>query len=378
MYAREGSPTFRALSDVRAQPAVTDGSPPALGLHAFARRAAEWEGEELGRRVLLARHGVEWLAVVEELRGASAALFLADPRRTDLALFDRHALALLSSRTWGFVEPPFVGGARPGNADLYRIESPGWMLDRGWALTAEVGGVTERIGAGPHRQSSIAWLRSRPEAALALIGGRHLGATGEPAAEISVAVGGRILAHWTAQPGFFVTRFELPAGTLAHADRYVPLRVSSRAADGSSREVRVALEQFDVQGAGVPMFSFEEGWQEPEYNPLIAVAWRWMSDRAVLWVRPGGGDVTLELLGESPLRYYGSAPALRVAVGDTSVAEFRPDADFQQSIILPASALAAADGRVVLTSDRSFVPGERDGSADRRRLAVRMYDVRVR
>jgi hypothetical protein len=378
IYGRDGSPAFRALSDVRALPTGTDGTPRALGLHAFARRAAEWSAADLGRRVLSARHGVEWLPVVEELRRTPAALFLADPRRTDLALFDIHALTLLASHRWGFVEPPFVGGARPGNADLYRIDSPGWMLDRGWALSAEIGGVTDRSGAGPHRQPSVAWIRSREEAALALVGGRHLGAAGEPAAEITVAMGERVVARWTAAPGFFVKRFELPPAALAHPDRYAPLRVTSRAADGSAREVRVALEQFDLQGTGVPMFSFEEGWQEPEYNPQTAIAWRWMSDRAVLWVRPIGRDVTLEVVGESPLRYYDAAPVLRVAVGDTPVTEFRPDADFEQSIRLGAAALSIADGRVVLTSDRSFVPGERDGSADRRRLGLRMYGVRVR
>jgi hypothetical protein len=378
IYAREGSPTFRALADVRALPAGTDGTAEALGLHAFARRAAEWEGAELGRRVLVARHGTEWLRVVEELRGAPSVLFLADPRRTDLALFDTHALTLVSSHTWGFVEPPFVGGARPGNADLYRIASPGWMLDRGWALTAEIGGVTERGGAGPHRQPSVAWIRSRADATLLLVGGRHLGAAGDPAAEIAAAIADRTVATWTVDPGFFVKRIELPPGALAHAGRYVPLSVTSRAAGVAPRELRVALEQFDVQGAGAPMFAFDEGWQEPEYNPLTAVAWRWMSDRAVLWVRPIGRDVTLELTGESPLRYHDRAPLVRVAAGGDVMAEFSPGADFTQSITLPASALAAASGRVVITSDRSFVPAERDGSADRRRLAVRMYGVRVR
>jgi hypothetical protein len=234
--------------------------------------------------VLFARHGVEWLPVVEELRRAPAVLFLADPRRTDLALFDIHGVTLLASETWGFAEPPFVGGARPGNADLYRIESPGWMLDRGWALTAEIGGVTERIGAGPHRQPSVAWIRSRDEAALAIVGGRHLGSAGDPAAEITVSIGDRILAQWSVEPGFFVRRIEVPAGALAHPDRYVPMRVTSRAVDGSGPGARVALEQFDLQGAGVPMCAIEEGWHEPEYNPLTAVAWRWMSDRAVVWV----------------------------------------------------------------------------------------------
>jgi hypothetical protein len=376
VYARDGSPAFRAFADVRAQADGGDEGRPAVGMHAFARRTAEWQRDALGRRVLTARHGAEWLTAVEELRRAPSILFVADPRRTDLTLFDRHAVRLVSSYRWGFVEPPFVGGARPGNTDLYRIDSPGWMLDRGWALTAEVSGVTERDGGGPHRRPSVAWIRRREETVLALAGGRHLGDAGEPPAEITVAIAGRVVAQWTAKPGFFVHRFELPR--LAGVESYVPLQVTSRAADGSGREVRVGLEQFDVQGSGVPMFAFEEGWHEPEYNPMTAVAWRWMSERAVLWVRPIGRDVTVTLVGESPLLYYDSAPALRVSIGETQIAEFHPDADFVREITLPGTAVAAADGRVVITSDRHFVPGEREGSPDRRRLAVRLYGVDVR
>jgi hypothetical protein len=374
IYARTGSPAFRAFADVKK---LHDGRAP-IGMHAFARRVAEWDEGALSGRVLKTRHGSEWLAALEALRGAPSILFVADPRRTDLALFDPNSLLRKGSYTWGFNEPPFVGGARPGSSDLLSIESPGWMLDRGWALTAEVSGVTERDGGGPHRRPSIAWIRSRPEPAVLVIGGRHLGAAGEPPAEISVAIGDRVLARLTSTPGFFVKRADLPAGALAAADTFVPLQVTSRAADGDGREVRVALEQFDVQSSAVPMFAFEEGWQEPEYDPMTAAAWRWMSDRSVLWVRPVGRDVTLRLSGESPLRYYAGAPVLRVTLGDAAVGEFRPSSDFMQEITLPNAALAAADGRVVITSDKHFVPGERDGSPDKRRLAIRVYRVGVR
>ena len=48
------------------------------------------------------------------------------------------------------------------------------------ALTAEVGGITKRDGAGPHRQPSVAWIRGRSGAADLIIGGRHLGSAGDP------------------------------------------------------------------------------------------------------------------------------------------------------------------------------------------------------
>jgi hypothetical protein len=102
-----------------------------------------------------------------------------------------------------------------------------------------------------------------------------------------------------------------------------------------------------------------------------------MSDRAVLWVRPVGRNVRLTLEGESPLRYFDRAPVVRVTVGGREVARFAPATDFSQSIVLPADALEAAEGRVVVESDQAFVPADRAGSADRRRLALRIYALEV-
>jgi hypothetical protein len=345
-------------------------------MHAFARRVADWRADSLAGRALTARHGEEWLRAVEHLRDAPAIAFLADPRRTDLALFDPRTLRRDGSFTWGFTEPAFVGGARPGDADLYRIASPGWMLDRGWALSAEIAGVTERDGGGPHRKPSRGWIAGRDGPAEMVVGGRHLGSAGDPPAELTLVAGEGFSARWTVSPGFFVKRFDVPPGPLKRGPTYVPLAVASRAADGSPREVRVSLEQFDLQGPSVPMFAFEDGWHEPEYNPLTALAWRWMSDRAQLWVRPIGRDVTLTLTGESPQRYYSGPTTLRVLVGDTPVADWQPSADFAREIALPHAALAAANGRVTVTSDQHHVPADA-GGADRRRLATRIYRVAV-
>ena len=154
--------------------------------------------------------------------------------------------------------------------------------------------------------------------------------------------------------------------------------MTSRAADGSGKAIAVGLEQFDMQGSGVVMSGVESGWQEPEFNPLTYQSWRWTTERATLWVRPTGRDVTLTLSGESPLRYYDSAPTVTVSVGATTVARFNPAADFNQEIVLPSAALASADGRVIVESDKWFIPGDRDGSPDRRHLALRIYSYAVR
>jgi hypothetical protein len=84
------------------------------------------------------------------------------------------------------------------------------------------------------------------------------------------------------------------------------------------------------------------------------------------------------LSGESPLQYFDAAPAVVISVAGREIARLNPSADFTQEIVLPADALAEADGRVVIVSDKFFVPAERDGSPDKRHLALRIYSYAVR
>ena len=388
-YGGSGSPAFRAFSDVmdstRSDP--DPGRPRDVAMHAGMRRIADWlRGAETP--MIRASHGHEWLALVETWRQNPAVLisYVADPRRTDLALIDPASRRGPTRYRWPFVEPPFVGGARPGNADVYTMRPPGWMLDRGWGLTAEIAGVTAKDGYGPHLKPSLAWIRTRPEAATLMIGGRHLDDAAPPV-RIALALNGAPLESFTTPAGYFFRRIELPAGALSKGpdhpqpeggSAYVPLSVVSTSADGSGRQTPVALEQFDVQSGGAPMAGAESGWYEPEYNPRTAQAWRWTSEKAVLWVRPIGRAVTLTLSGESPLRYFESSPTVLVMAGAREVARFTPSSDFTQSIVLPADALLSADGRVTVTSDKFFVPAERGGPPDRRRLALRIYSYSVK
>jgi hypothetical protein len=103
-----------------------------------------------------------------------------------------------------------------------------------------------------------------------------------------------------------------------------------------------------------------------------------MSDRAVAWVRPTGRDVVLTLSGESPLRYFDRASAVVVRVAGQEVARLAIPGDFSEDVTLPAGRLESAGGLVEVEADQSFVPAEREGGADRRRLALRIYDLTVR
>lgn len=363
-YARDGAPVFRAFDDMAATAHGGDRVD-TIGMHAGARRAAEWATPILPARVAKAPHGQEWLALVRlwQAEPSARVWFAAEPTRTDLALFDPRARDLARAYRWGFIEPPFVGGARPDNVDWYHMQPPTWMLDQGWSVTAEVGGVSARDKRGPQTAPSVAWLRRGPMETTLLLGGRHLGAG---TAEVRLALNGAPLEPFQAPPGFFLRVFTLPAGVLAGPPAYVPLEVTSAG--------EVLLEQFDAQAPGVPIFGYDTGWQEPEYNRIEGRPWRWMSEKADLWVRPIGRPVTLHLAGEDPRRYFDAAPHVRVLIGDREVAAFDPSGDFEHTITLPADLLAASNGRVTFESSKFFVSGR---GGDARHLALRIYRVLV-
>ena len=381
-YGRDGSPSFRVFESLTAGGASNPASAPAggvIGMHAIMRRVEEWMEGSHAARVLRGRHGREWLALVEHWRKEpeSTVHFVADPRRTDLMLFDPQSRSLYRTARWSLPELPFIAGTRPGAADLYLMRPPGWMLGRGWALSAEIGGITARDGVGPHVEPSVAWVRARAEPAAVIVGGRNLGGPGDAPARLTLSGANESLGVWEARPGFFLWQGQLPAGTLLGTG-YVPLRVSAAAADGSGRQVRVSLEQFDLQTDGTVMTGFGDGWYEPEYDPATARAWRWTSERSRLWVRPVNRAVRVTIAGEDPLRYFDHAPEVRLLAAGIELARFTPSGDFTHEVTVPAKALQVSGGLLTLESELWFTPSERGESADPRRLALRIYSVSVR
>jgi len=125
------------------------------------------------------------------------------------------------------------------------------------------------------------------------------------------------------------------------------------------------------------MFAYDTGWQEPEFNRLERHSWRWMSEKSDLWVRPVGRPVTLHIAGESPLRYFGAPPHVRVTIGDREIGAFDPSSDFDQALTLPADLLEKANGRVTIESSKFFVPGGAGGGGDQRHLSLRIYGISV-
>jgi hypothetical protein len=68
---------------------------------------------------------------------------------------------------------------------------------------------------------------------------------------------------------------------------------------------------------------------------------------------------------------------VRVTVGGRVIARLQPDADFEWTVTVPAEDLARADGAIAVETDRVYLPGPAEGTADERRLGLRLFDYLV-
>lgn len=370
-YGRAEAPGFRLLADMQATSSVAK-NPPVLGMHrrgAFDfRRPLRWVGAAMpplaGR--LESPPKREWLEVVRYWNrgGRSPVWFVADPDRTDLALI--HQDGPTSSYRWPFPSA-LVGGARPDTIDWYVFDQPAWYLGEGWSLTPETAGVAAESGQGPRMAPIEAWIR-RPAGPLRLmIGGRNLDPAGPPV-QVEVRLEDRLIDAWTVVPGFFLRWIDVD--DVEGADDYARLTVAAT-------HPALAIEQFDAQPVGTPMYGFAGGWHELEFNPVQARLWRWMSDRAVIEVRNGSGDLLLHVDGETGRSAV--SPRLRVLLGEQVLLEQQVDGTFSFAIPIPGSGMSAGAATIALETDQIHVPAERDRrSTDRRRLGLRIFSASIR
>ena len=376
-YGTQPAPIVRALHDLqqaRRREPVTVASHRRVA--AESRRVREWLGFP-ERDWLPSPIGREWLELTRRWRNgdAAAAWFFMTPRRTDLALIDSRDVQRREYR-WGFDSRVFMGGARPAefNVTVYS-RPPRWFLENGWALTPEVAGITERQGHGPHLRPSIGWIHRTEHRVDMVLAGRNLGPAGAPAVRMVAAVDGRTVLDREVPPGPFNEVITLEPGYLSGSGPYVQLLV--RAEPTVAGLQPVALEQFDVQPSGVPMFAYGGGWHEPEYSRSAGRLWRWMSDRASMWVRPVGRDLTLRISAEAPLRYFKTPLQLRLMIGERQVAALAAAGDLDWAVTLPHALLAAHAGQLTIEADKHFVPAQRGRGRDRRTLSLRVYGVSV-
>lgn len=369
VYAREGSPAFAALNELHQ---ILQKEPnAAIGMHQGFLRSVQTRNFGAAP-VLKAPPMREWLELAAYWRAGNTApvWFLADPARTDIELIDPLSRTLHAHYVWKFARQNFMSGVRPDIVDLVKIDSPpGWFGEEGWHLTSETLNMSERLGT----HEAVAYVKHRLEAALVVVGGES---TAGPA-RLTLKIGERQMDRWDVPAGgTFFRRLVLPAGALAGDSLFSRLVVSYAAPDG--RPERVRLAQFAAEPLGGVFFVQHAGWNEVEYNRDLQRRWRWTTDRAVTFVNSGGRDVTLTLGGESPLTYFDSTPHLVVRAGNRVLATATPSSDFELSVKVPALALAEADGMITIETDRTFVPNERSGSPDKRRLGLRIFRFEVR
>ena len=385
-YAHDGAPVFRAFQTMQAS-LPPGGKPPELRMHHQVwwgvRRALDWYRPVWDTGAVPFPGDRERLSVVEHfLQGSTRPVwFLGHLSRTDLAAFDPRTTTLSGRYEFPSSLRRLIGGVRVESFNWWLIRQPGWMLGSGWSLTPELAGVTagELLATAtappPPRQ---AYVLRRPDAVRVLVGGRYLGPDNGPAARVNVRLDGTQIASWVvpSEPRWFVQWLDLPDLTKSGTGTYATLSVESTDEAGGPAPA-VGFEQFDAGRSSDVMAAFTTGWQEREENPETGVTWRWTSARSTLQILGGTRDGVLSLAGDSPLKYFDSAPEVTVLAGDRVLDTFRPDAAFSRAVVLPRDALIQAGGVVTITSSRTFSPSEH-GSPDRRVLGLRLFTIDVR
>jgi hypothetical protein len=319
----------------------------------------------------------EWLTIVDHWKSGrtNPVWFLGETHRHDLDLIDPRARDERGRFAPASAVRDLIGGARLDSMTWTVIGRPDWMLGRGWSLTPEIAGMTAREARGSEPAVAEGFLRRQQGPATIVLGGRSI--KGSLPATIVVDIDGRTIAEWpiVADPEWFVHWLELPDGVPAGEGSYAPLAVRVRTDVTPAQEV--VFEQFDMADRDEAIFSLESGWHELEHNPATGSQWRWSSDRSTLRVRPGSESVNVTLAGETPLKYFDAAPTVIVRVGTEEVARFAPEADFLETIPLDRDRLEASGGLVTIELDRVYLPGEREATADRRRLGLRLSTIAV-
>ena len=372
---REMHPAFRAIADAASR-ARTE-PPAAVYSHFSLRRPLQADSGSLP--FVEPRRQYEWLGPVEYWKdgGTGQIWFLADPRRTDLALIDPRSRLDVVRYRWLAEGRPELGGSRPLGADWYRLDMPGWFAGQGWALTPETGGLARADATGLDRRPIEAWVRRRKEPAHMVVGGRHLGTPGEAPVAFELGIDGQVRDRWTVtvEERTFLRFLDLPDG-IGRGDGYARLTITARS-QVEGQAPPVAVEQFDVQSAQEFIYGFGDGWYEDEFDPASARRWRWTSDRAVIRIKEGTRPMQITLRGESPLRYVDVPPKVRITAAGRTIGEFAPSDDFEWTVTVPVEDVTRADGAITVETDRVYLPGPAEGTADARRLGLRIFECRV-
>ena len=371
-YSERPSPAYEAISDL--QNLVNKAPNSVVGAH--QRFARVLETRDVAAKILPSPVMRESTALAAYWRGGGTApvWYLSDPARGDLELIDPLSRRVHRHYTWTFARERFISGVRPDILDLVSIDSPpAWFAETGWHLTPETLNISEQQG----RYEGVAYIRNRPDAVLLIVGGESTSADGGSPAHVAVTIGDRPIDSWEVRPGErFFRRIALEPGTLAGEGSLSRLVASYRGADNKPAPVR--LTQLMIASPQSVFHLEHAGWNEVEYSDRMQRQWRWTTNRAETFVNNAGRDLTLTLKGESPMRYFQTAPRVTIRAGNQVLATAQPSRDFEITAKVPAAALAASDGMLTIETDQSFVPYERSGGPDRRTLGLRLFEFQIR
>jgi hypothetical protein len=376
-YGGRAHPAFRIIDEMVSE---GRGSPPAAVYSDYAVYRAVQAAAPASLNPVAPVRQKEWLGPVEFFRRGDTrpVWYLGDPLRTDMALFDPASVHSSARDPWRPLTHPEMGGVRPVGAVWHRLRPPGWMAGDGWSLTPEAGGRVRASGTGLDRGPIEAFVRRRPEPATFLIGGLHLGTAADGGATLTVTIDGNVVESWTVPPEAagqpFVRFVRLARGVPDGPGAYATLRVMARPVPPGGRLPEIAIRQFDLQSdGGRPLMAFGEGWYEDEYSPETGQRWRWTGASAHLRL-VSSRTVVLRIRGESPVRYVGVAPTVRIAAGTRTLDRFRPSDDFTRHVTVPADVLNDAQGVITIETDRTYLPGSAEGTGDTRRLGLRIFE----
>jgi len=368
-YSAQPAPVFRLLADIRSE--ESHDRKPVLAPDRRAsfdlRRPIVWlgAGAPAFEQQLAAPPQHEWREAVKYWNGGGRApvWFVVDPRRAAVDLIQHDAGRPYE---WNQPYPVLMAGTRPYDLTWYQVDRPEWFVGDGWSLTPEAAGVSQELAAWFDLPRE-AWVHRSLAGGALVLGGRNFD---QHEVELSGFVG-QLRLDQTLPIGPFLKLVRLPVGLSDGRSEYVRLAVSAGAVLG-----KVALEQFDAS-ATRGVIGFGSGWYEREFNPQTGRQWRWLGDRGELQYLTNGHPVQLRITGESPRKYYPTASRLVVRTADRSLLDTTVADDFTVDVEVPQADQVAT---LIVETNQTHVPAERSwrGSADRRRLGLRIYTCELR
>ena len=313
-------------------------------------------------------------------RRAGPVWFLADPRRTDLALVGSRRRGSIRGDIPLAVPEPGVSRRHPPERPALGRHQRAGMVRRGRVAPDAGDGRRGRadgdgLGTGPIR----AWLRPRDGAAT-MIDRRAPPRSGSgPEAIVTVRIDGREIERWTVTPATpsFVKFMALPPGSSpaprpGACSRSRPRRPTARTR-GSSRS-----------SSSICRPPARQCWASPKAGrspstrrcrALVALGQR----KAVLRSSVTDRDVELQLVGESPRRYFDRPSRVVVTAGGHPTVERR----CRRTTSRGRSACRRRrsrrlGGAITIETDQFFRPADRGQGADHRALGLRIYLVTLK